>query len=314
MRSRSLTRLLCCAALVVACQSALVQSQSSSIQQPKSNAVYLYATVQNKEGAYALDLDKSYFTLKSQKEIEEITSVSSAAPETSIALLIDVSGSIQEIKQTWQRPALDGLAAFLRQSKGANEYLLMFFAGDTNMAVDWTRDPELVIGAMNRRMSSKQTGATAMYDSCQKAIEQLSLRATERRVIILVTDGEDNASRTESSNFKEMLKKSDVLIYSITGPGMNDSLSAFGRLALNGLAAISGGEALIANRARELTAAFQEIASRLQHQYRIGFYPKTLDNKWHPIDLSVTVHSNDNPPKKKHLVVHTRQGFYAIAR
>jgi Ca-activated chloride channel homolog len=313
MNRRAWPVLLCCAALTATYP--IPRAASNHVlsgQTPKSDLVFMYATVQNREGAFAIGLDKSYFTLRSQKEPVDIAYFSAERPAASIALLYDSSNSMKQATQAWQRAVRDGMATLLKQSK-ENEYMLVFFGNEPTVAAEWSRDTARIIDALNRTAIVKQKGYTALYDTCQMAAEQLSRRATEKRVIIIITDGEDNASRIEYSKLKEILKKSDVLVYSVARGNVIDSLAAYAHGVLSEFSKISGGETQVAIRPSEVTAAFEDIASRLQHQYRIGFRPKTLDDKWHPIELSVTLPPRGNTAKSVRLSVHTRQGYYATA-
>jgi len=310
MRTGSMAGLLCCIALVSVCRVPLVHSDELSSQDSKRDLVFLHATVQNKEGAFAVGLNRSFFTVKSRDETEDIAYFSSQASATSIVLLIDVSGSMKYVMQSWLRPALDGLATFLHANKGTNEYLLVFFAAEPTVAVDWTTDTARVLEALNKS-ATKRLMDTALYDSCEMAIEGLSRRDSPRRVIILVTDGEENASRTENSKIKEALKKTDILVYSVSRRGIMDSLSSYAHTILNEFSIITGGAAFVTSRPSEISGAFEGIASQLQHQYRIGFYPRTLDTKWHPLEVSVTLPPKDSSSKPQRLFVHTRQGYYA---
>lgn len=305
--------LLCCASLVLAYPVLLAASnQIRSGQTPNSALVFLYATVQNKKGDFAVGLDKSYFTLKSQKESLDIAYLSAETPAASIALLYDLSGSMKQAKEPWHRAVRDGIAKFLKQGNQANEYMLMSFGGKSGGSTEWSRDGAWVIEALNNAAILKQHGDTALYDVCKIAVEQLSRRANEKRVIILITDGQDNSSRTEYFKLREILKQSAALVYSVAPIVEFDSFAPFGQSVLREFSKISGGESLVAKFPSEVTAAFEDIASRLQHHYRIGFRPTTLDNKWHPISLSVTF-PTENTGKSVRLLVHTRQGYYATA-
>jgi VWFA-related protein len=295
MNSRAWQVLLCCVALVVACPIPRAASNQIPSGQPdRSDLVFMYATVQNKEGAFAIGLDKSQFTLRSHKELLDIAYFSAESPATSIALLYDASNSMKQATQAWQRAASDGVASLLKQSKEPSEYMLVFFGNEPTVAVEWSRDTARIIEALNRSAIVKQKGYTALYDTCQMAAEQLSRRATMKHVVILITDGEDNASQVGFSKLKEFLKRSDVLVYSVVRGNVIDSLAYNAHGVLGEFSKISGGETLVAIRPSEVTEAFDEIASRLKHQYRIGFHQKTLDDKWHPIEMSVTLPPKDN--------------------
>jgi len=110
-----------------------------------------------------------------------------------------------------------------------------------------------------------------------------------KRVLLLISDGEDNSSRYTLNELRRRLQESGVVIYSI-GIGMNYLPRATGEVTLRKLASISGGKAFFPNSTAEMIEAFERIALELRHQYSVGYRPSNFaaDGKWHRLKVKVT--------------------------
>jgi Ca-activated chloride channel family protein len=158
-------------------------------------------------------------------------------------------------------------------------------------------------------------GNTAFYDACYLAIDKVQHGRYAKRVLIVVSDGQDNTSHYSLDKVREALRESDVLVYSIdVASRMNagSSLDYEGHYILDELSALSGGKFFYVKGPKDSTIVFEIIGSELRYQYTIAVLPTTPavhDSAWHKIQLKVTQPAKPSGDMK-HVYVRTREGFY----
>src|SRR5262249_38250755 len=127
--------------------------------------------------------------------------------------------------------------------------------------------------------------------------------------IVLISDGQDNASKHTFKELQDLLRKSDITLYSLFLIYPDDRDSALGREGediLKELPAVTGGRTLMWSDTKQLDSAVSVIAAELHHQYRIGFRGASdSTKKWHRIRLNV-VKTNNQEAKP---TVRTRQTY-----
>ncbi|HEX6624281.1 MAG TPA: VWA domain-containing protein, partial [Pyrinomonadaceae bacterium] len=168
-----------------------------------------------------------------------------------------------------------------------------------------TRDAEAVAEKLTY---VEPRGDTALYDATYLAIERLARGAHRRRVLLLLSDGEDNRSRYGFGDVRRSLEESDVIVYGV-GIGTGYSRVATGRETLEKLSATSGGRAFFPDGGGDMDEAFERIALELRHQYSIGYKPSGLAGagEWHSLNVKVT-----RPAGSPRLFVRSRRGYYAF--
>ncbi len=267
--------------------------------------VTLNVSVVDGWGRAVTGLEKRAFTILDEKSPQKITFFSDADTPISISVVFDLSGSMkgEKIKR-----AREALAHFIETSTDSDEYTLIGFNERPQVLLERTRDGK----AMQDRLSAAVPhGATALYDACYLGVEKLKCGAYPKRVLLLISDGQDNNSRYNLDEVLHLLRESDVVLYSIA---IADPIQLTGkagakvRYALKGLAEITGGRAFFPSNGAEMGEIFERIALELRHQYSMGYRPQhfTGDRKWHRIRVKV------NPPNgTAHLSVRSRAGYYA---
>ncbi len=275
----------------------------------------LTVTVRNGVGNYVMGVPRDAFELTDEKERRPIEFFENADTPVSIGILIDTSGSMQlsEVKESARPgPIGEAISRFLELSNPSNEYFLLAFDKTPRFLTDWTNGQALLAQKTDIGPSGHDT---ALYDACFAAIEKLRTGRYAKRVLILISDGQDNLSRHTFKQLRDLLRNSDIVIY---GVGMSRPSDVGSTLGIEGagimteLAETTGGEALFAGDKKELGKAIESVTVQLRHQYRIGFRAVTSDppNKWHRLKLKVN--SSANAPKEfARLTVRTRQGYYS---
>jgi Ca-activated chloride channel family protein len=129
--------------------------------------------------------------------------------------------------------------------------------------------------------------------------------------LLIISDGEDNASRYTYHELRTRLKETDLQIYCIGTVGRRKETSLGGRYTLEQIAELTGGKAFFPVSDAELDEAVTEIALELRHQYSIGYVPNgnRHDGKWHKIKVRV-----NQPRGLPRLNVCAKEGYYALSR
>jgi Ca-activated chloride channel family protein len=274
-------------------------------------------TVTSERGGFIVGLTKENFSVREGKQEREINFFSSDELPTSVAILIDASGSVEPRMLELARYAA---ARFIRQGYEKNEYVISEFNQGWRASSGWRQDPAAAIEALDSRANAdkdksqgkRQTqGQTALYDACGEALDELAKRPNPRHVLLLITDGQDNRSSLSFNQLSQKIKASDVLIYGI---GMSDPRAPNGvqvepQAIIDKLTAISGGYAYFPDNKKELDEVTDRIAIELRHQYFIGFTPTNAApaGKWNKVKIKLT--PPDEAVKKLHL--RTREGYFS---
>jgi Ca-activated chloride channel homolog len=206
----------------------------------------------------------------------------------------------------------------------SKEAALQFFQTsnpqDEFMVINFSERPNLVSGftsrfqnLQDRLLFVKSGGRTALLDAIYLGLQEMKKATTDRKAILVISDGGENHSRYTVRDIKEMVKESDVAIYAI---GIFEPLSsrnrtpeeAAGPSLLSDLAGMTGGRMFAVEDPDELPDIAEKISIELRNEYVIGYQPSNLiaDGKWHRIKVKL-----DPPAGLPPLQVYARTGYYA---
>jgi len=271
----------------------------------KTDLVTLTLTVTDLYGRFVSGLSQDAFKVTDNNQEQEITFFSDVDVPISIGILFDVSGSMSGDKIQKARKALE---RFIATSHPSDEYFLIAFNSRAQLLLDRTRDGESVLQKLTL---VEPKSNTALYDACYLGVEKVTSGTRQKKALLIISDGQDNASRYTFNEVRRLLKETDVTVYSVGIAGSGDAGSVLGMQGqsfLEELSSITGGKLFLPQTDVELDEIFERIALELRHQYSIGFTPKdfTPDGKWHKVKVKV------NPPRGlPRLTVRGREGYYA---
>ena len=271
----------------------------------KTDLVTLTLTVTDLYGRFVSGLNKNAFTIFDNNEEQEITFFSDTDAPISVGILFDVSGSMGGEKIVKARKALE---RFINTSHPSDEYFLIAFNSRAQLLLDRTRDGEAVLQKLTMVQPKENT---ALYDAAYLGVERVTRGTRQKKALLIISDGQDNASRYNFGEVRRLLKESDVTVYAVGITDGHDAGSAAGmqgQAFLDELASVTGGKAFYPQTDIEMDEIFERIALELRHQYSVGFTPKnfTPDGKWHKTKVKV------KPPRGiSRLTVRTRDGYYA---
>jgi len=264
--------------------------------------VVLHATVKNARGELVTDLGKDAFSLYEDGKAQEISQFRRDDVPVSLGLLIDNSGSMRKLRTRVERAALD----CVRASNPRDEVFVLNFADRLHLDVPFTNDPQVLEAGIGR---TDAIGGTALRDALKEGAEYLDRHGRrDRKVLLAITDGNDNASVVTIDTIRRLVEQHGIVIYAIGLLGEEaPSVARRAHQELARLTELSGGVAYYASLPEELDAAALGIARQIRSQYTIGFVPseRSLDGSYRQLRLEA------RGPER--LYVQTRAGYRATA-
>ncbi|GIU81322.1 MAG: hypothetical protein KatS3mg006_0386 [Pyrinomonadaceae bacterium] len=285
----------------------VAQDRDESIKIPV-DLVVLSLTVTDPYGRYVSGLKKQAFTVYDEGQEQEITFFSDADAPVSIGIIFDISGSMSGEKIQRAKKALE---RFVNVSHPMDEYFLIAFNSRVQLLLDKTRDGQALA---NKLTLVRPRDNTALYDAVYLGIEKVTRGTHQRKALLLISDGQDNSSRYNFKEVRNLLKESDVTIYAIGIVDKNDvrdPIGIQGQAFLDELASVTGGKSFYPQTNVEMDEIFERIAVELRNQYLIGYTPKDFEpnGKWRKVKVKV------KPPRgMPRLIVRTREGYYAMPK
>jgi Ca-activated chloride channel homolog len=271
-------------------------------QQPAFRAetrlVVIHATVKNAHGELVTNLERGAFTVFENGKRQPITLFRRDDIPVSLGLLIDNSGSMRTLRSKVEAAAL----ALARASNPQDEIFVLNFNDKTRIDVPFTSDVSVLEAGISRVDS---IGGTAMRDAIDVAQAYLSAHATrDRKVLLVITDGIDNASVTTRDRIEKQAEQRDTVIFALGLFGDEDRARQ-GRHELDQLAERTGGITYYPSSIDAIGAVALEIARQIRNQYTIAYAPlnQVLDGTYRAIRVAVSAPEG--------LSVRTRAGYRA---
>jgi Ca-activated chloride channel homolog len=276
------------------------QNPDSPILSVKTDLVTLAVTVVDRKGEFVSGLRREDFTVYDSGEQRTIEFFTSEELPATVGLVIDCSGSMRERREDVTAAA----AAFAAMSHPLDELFTLNFNEAVWLGlphpVAFTKDRDQLRAALS---AAPAQGLTALYDAVDRALHHLQLGTRDRKALVVVSDGGDNASSQTLDVVLEHARRASAVIYSVTlfDPGDHDAKPHI----LKKLARETGGDAFRPRRADDVMSSFAQIARELRSGYTIGFVPpETTAGGFRSV--RVTADAGD-----RQLVVRTRAGYYA---
>lgn len=303
--------------------------QENSAVKLSTDLVSLNVSVIDRNGNAALDLKKEDFRIFENGVEQSLSFFSTDEAPVSWGLVLDRSGSMQRMIRDVYQAALH----VMDEGTDDDEMFVATFNKRVDLVADFTKNRRAL---QNSVAGLRADGNTALYDAIAFGLDRMRLGSHQKKVLVVVTDGEDNSSRISFKNLVERAKEAGVLIYTI---GMFESMNAalrpdgsnsrsgfrrtfgsggwqhgrfaaaeFSRGELKKLAEVSGAVAHFPASLVECKEAMATIAAEVSRQYSIGYYPTNAarDSKWRKIQVKVSV-----PGRKTTYMARARAGYYA---
>src|SRR5579863_23202 len=262
--------------------------------------VTLHASVVDDHFRPITDLTKNDFTVFEDGKPQKITYFKNEDIPVALGIVIDNSGSMRD-----KRPQVNAAALNLvRSSNPQDQVFVVNFNEEYFLDQDYTGSIPKLKDALERIESR---GGTALYDAVVASADHLKKSgALEKKVLLVVTDGEDNASRESLEQaLRRLEEKNGPTIYTIGLLGEEHEKRA--RRALREMAEDTGGVAFFPKNLDEVEAITQQIAHDIRNQYTIQYKPTTPQSAGGYRTVKVEAQAKGY----KKLQVRTRSGYYA---
>jgi len=264
--------------------------------------VVLHATVTERDGAFAHDLVEQDFQVYEDRVPQRIQLFKNEDIPVTVGLVVDHSSTM--------RPKLAEVSAaartFVRASNPEDEMFVINFNEKVSLglpgAIRFTNHTPDLEDAIR---TAPTGGMTALYDAIAKALGELQAAGRDRKVLIVISDGGDNASVRKLDQVMKLAGQSSAVIYTVGlfdegDPDQNPGV-------LKSLAQATGGEAFLPGQVSEVVAICERIARDIRHQYTIGYVPikPTREGAYHSIRVNARAKDHGK------LSVRTRTGYIA---
>jgi Ca-activated chloride channel homolog len=264
----------------------------------ETRLVVLHATVRNARGELITGLERGAFVVYENGKRQPVTLFRRDDIPVSLGLLIDNSGSMRTLRPKVEAAAL----ALARASNPQDEVFVLNFNDKAHIDVPFTSDLRVLEAGIGRLDS---IGGTAMRDAVDMAQIYLTEHATrDRKVLLVITDGIDNASVATLDRIEKQAEQRDTVIFAVGLFGAEDRVKQ-GRHELDRLTDRTGGTAYYPAGIDDIGTVALEIARQIRNQYTIAYAPlnQALDGTYRSIRVVAA------GPER--LTVRTRDGYLA---
>jgi Ca-activated chloride channel family protein len=262
--------------------------------------VLLHATVQDDKNRIITNLDKGVFSVFEDGKQQNIISFRNEDLPVAMGIVIDNSGSMREKRNKVNQAALN----LVRSSNPKDEVFVVNFNDEYYLDQDFTNDLLKLKEALEK---IDARGGTALFDAVVASAEHLKRNARlEKKVLFVVTDGEDNASNeTLEQAVKQLQEENGPSVYTIGILG-DEEHPKRARRALEIIAQRTGGIAFFPKTLDEVDAISRTVAHDIRNQYTIGYKPSNPRSTGGFRTVRV-----DAKVKGRKLTVRTKSGYYA---
>lgn len=265
----------------------------------ESDLVVLNVSVFDKDGNVAKGLPRSAFSVYENGQKQEIKVFRQEDVPISLGLVIDDSASMKEKRDRVNSAAL----AMVRASNPRDEVFVLNFNEDAQLTQDFTSNVKQLENSLR---TSRPAGNTAMRDALVVGLDHLRAHAgNDKKVLVVVTDGEDNSSIEPPKRLVEAAQHINAIIYAIGLLGSEEPEGARRAHAeLDELTRATGGRSWFPADISEIQRITPEIAHEIRNQYVLGYTPTNTaeDGTYRKIRVDVDIPG---------VTARTREGYYA---
>lgn len=267
------------------------------------NLVALQATVRDRKGGFASDLREEDFQIYEDGARQSIRLFRHEDVPVTVGLVVDHSGSMKQ-----KLPEVIAAAqSFVRSSNPEDQMFVVNFNEKVSLglpvATPFSNRTDELQAAIGKVAAA---GETALYNAVSVALDRLKSGDREKKVLIVISDGGDNASLLSLPALLKMIGESNAMVYAIGIFSADDPDQNPG--VLRRLARATGGEAFFPGELSEVVGICQRIASDIRHQYTLGYVSGNPTETAGYRAVRVVARSAG-----KDLMVRTRAGYFAGA-
>ena len=266
--------------------------------------VVLHTTVIDDRGKFADGLKAENFRVYEDKVEQKLSTFKREDVPVSMGLVIDNSGSMRD-----KRPRVNEAAITLVEASNPQDQAFVVNFNDDfylDLDKDFTNSvPELKEAL--ERIDSR--GSTALYDAIIGSLDHLKKASKDKRILLVVTDGEDNSSHNSLEKTLREIQKTNTVIYTIGLLGDEKRKERNHAMkALKEISEASGGLAFFPENVEDVHTICEQVAHDIRNQYTLAYYPSNTkkDGTFRAVTVQVIP-----PHGRGKLVARTRNGYYA---
>jgi Ca-activated chloride channel homolog len=243
--------------------------QDEPVFSARSEIVVLQAVVENRQGGYVSNLTAGSFSVIEDGVPQTIAFFNEQDAPVTVGLLVDSSGSMRTVREFVAAAA----ASFAAHSNPRDEIFALTFGDDVRAALPrsepFTSDSATLQRALYEAITAR--GRTALYDAVAQGLRYADTGTNERKVLVAVSDGGDNASSATFDEIVRSAQRSNALIYTVI---VRDPLETEANpRRLRRLAEQSGGEAFEPHDIGQVPSVLEHIARDIRNMYTLGYTP-----------------------------------------
>ncbi len=263
-----------------------------------ANLVVLDVSVKDASG-YVSTLTKDDFQVRENGKVQKLSGFSHGDDPVTVGLVIDDSGSMRPKRV----PVINAALGFIDSSNPKDEVFVTHFNDFVRSGlpegIPFSDDPVLLRASLFR---NPPAGRTALYDAIVFSLHHLNDGKQEKKSLLLVSDGGDNASVNRLSDVVQAVRESRATIYTIGIFDEDDADKNPG--LLHRLASVSGGEAFLPQETADLNGICRQIAKDIRNRYTISYVPSDTDGKrLRTISVTATSPQETNRPRANFIFV-----------
>jgi Ca-activated chloride channel family protein len=284
------------------------RSQADKAAQAKitvsANLVLLPVRVTDKRGTFVPGLKLQDFQVYEDRQIQELTVFEVGDTPVTVGLVVDHSKSMGPKLQD----VIAAVSSFAHSSNPQDEMFVVDFNDyvliELMKGKAFSNDPKELEEALT---AVKARGRTALYDAVSEGLQHLQYGHLEKKALIIISDGGDNASHLKYSQVLAQARQSQTLIYAIALVGAEDNEE--NPKLLRRLCKDTGGIAYFPKEGESVAQISMEIARDLREQYTLGYKPQNLQrtDAFRKVEVRVTTQGHGS------LRVRTREGYSLAA-
>jgi len=276
--------------------------QSGYTIQRSVDLVVLHVSVTDEHGQFVPGLKAENFRVFEDNSEQKVSLLRQEDVPVSMGLLVDNSGSMWEKREKVNAAAL----TFVKTSNPDDEVFVAHFNDKYYFDHDFTND----IGELKKALEQADPdSSTALYDATTASLDRLKSGYLDKKVLLIVSDGEDNSSRRSLNSALQEAQRSSALIYAVGLLREEKPESAErDRQALLALTRATGGSALFPENLEDVESTCLQIAHDIRHQYTLAYYPSNSrkDGSFRSLRVQIVP-----PPGTGNISARTRTGYYA---
>jgi Ca-activated chloride channel homolog len=261
--------------------------------------------VTDRRGGFILGLQRGSFRVFEDGVEQEVSSFSGTDVPVSVGLIFDTSGSM-ETKLPMARAAVE---QFLKTANLEDEFFLLPFDSRPRPVSGFTDSAEAILDEMRR---TEANGSTALLDAVYAGLGELKKAHNPQRVLVIISDGEDNHSRHTKREIYDAIRESDAQIFALCIHPLvysrHGRIRPVGAELLSRLCIDTGGRSFEIDDVHDLPGIARKIGLEIRNEYLLGYRPtnENWDGRYRHITLKL-MQSLEFP----HLTANWRRGYYA---